>query len=90
MRQAADASLFGGELGMISVVHYNYNVLHQNSLSVVQAFERYRTHINTGMLLGMYISLKIIVLLALFSKHHVVRHTTIGIVDFLPVELITE
>ena len=37
---AADASLFGGELGMISVITSNYGWLDMNSLNVAQAFEK--------------------------------------------------
>jgi hypothetical protein len=40
VRIAADASLFGGELGMISVITWNYGCLDMNSLNVVQAFRK--------------------------------------------------
>ena len=36
----ADASLFGGELGMICAITHNYGVLDQNSLNVAQAFNK--------------------------------------------------
>ena len=38
VRIAADASLFGGELGMISVITWNYGCLDMNYLNVAQAF----------------------------------------------------
>ena len=40
VRIAADASLFGGELGMISVITSNYGYLDMNSLNVGEAFKK--------------------------------------------------
>ena len=40
VRIAAEASRFRGELGMISVIISNYDVLEMNFLNVAQAFEK--------------------------------------------------
>ena len=40
VRIAANASFFGGELGMISVITDNYGLLNLNSVNVIQAFAR--------------------------------------------------
>ena len=45
VRIAANASLFGGEVGMISVITCNYGYLDLNSLNVAQAFGRLGAYI---------------------------------------------